>query len=205
MILKERCNKFTRGYLHNLIFLHVHYKCVNTGRYQAGWCSSSAVDLYLGGSCLNLGWDISILRFICLSSFPPGNFQDGPSFSIRLFPSGTLAFHHSPDMLSVTLCSQWYWLNYQTAKRSHWKVASLKSCFRCVVMTRLTVSVMEQCASFLSVIIFYQGRVSQICHVIPHQLVPMPSLGLPSGYLFWCLFPNILTLLIWPFFSYCFS
>jgi hypothetical protein len=54
---------------------------------------------------LNFGWDISILVCMCLSSFPPGKYQDGPSFRLQLYPSGTLALHHSPDMMPVTVLS----------------------------------------------------------------------------------------------------
>jgi hypothetical protein len=45
--LKREMKQIHKRFLTQIYFVHVFYKCVNTGRYQAGWCSSNSVDLYL--------------------------------------------------------------------------------------------------------------------------------------------------------------
>ena len=47
--LKREMKQIHKKFLTQIYFAHVYYKCVNTGRYQAGCCSSNSVDLYLEG------------------------------------------------------------------------------------------------------------------------------------------------------------
>jgi len=47
--LKREMKQIHKRFLKQIYFVYVFYKCVNTARYQAGWCSSNSVDLYLEG------------------------------------------------------------------------------------------------------------------------------------------------------------
>jgi len=127
--LKREMKQIHKRFLIQIYFVYVFYKCVNTSRYQAGWCSSNSVDLYLERPVESwLGHHHSEVYVFVL--FPSRQVVLHLDY-IFLFLE-PLHFIIHPTWCQWLCVSQWYWLNCQTAKRSHWKVEFLHFCFWCV-------------------------------------------------------------------------
>ena len=141
---------------------------------------------------------------MCLSSFPPGKCQDGSSFRLQLFPSATLAIHHSPDMMPVTLRK-----SVILTELSNCKKESLEGWFLALLFL--------MCLWWHALLVVLWKSVFHFCLSSVRSESPNSLLWfLFSWFLYLVLvfpvviysyvcIPNTLTFLIWPFFFCCFS